>query len=342
MSIRLSVLDQTPVLSGYRTGDAIAATLELAQAADALGYTRYWCAEHHGLLALGNPCPEVLLARIGSITQRIRLGSGGVLLPYYSAFKVAEQFSMLEALFPNRIDLGIGRAPGGDPATARAVAGGRFVRTDFPQQMLDLLEAFYGENEADVVLQPRVDTRPQVWLLGSSDYSAKLSAQLGLRFAFAHFINPRGGDAVTREYRRDFVGREATAKPYSAAAVYVICADTDAEAAELEAAVDLRRVQRALNINAPAPTIEEARGRQYSERERQIIEHERARSLVGTPQRVCETLRKLQESYEADELIVLCVAGSYAARLRTYELLAEHFELGRTPAAPSDLPPSGS
>ena len=152
----LSVLDQTPVIAGHSVADAIAATVELAQLADDLGYTRYWCAEHHGLRGVSNPCPEVMLARLGSVTRRIRLGSGGVMLPYYSPFKVAEQFMMLEALFPNRIDLGVGRAPGGDMRTAQAVAAGDYNRGDiFPQQVADLLGLMHGTLPADHIAQRR-------------------------------------------------------------------------------------------------------------------------------------------------------------------------------------------
>src|SRR5580698_5342360 len=172
----LSVLDQTPVIHGHSASDALSATLELAQLADDLGYTRYWCAEHHGLFGVSNPCPEVMLARLGSVTKRIRIGSGGVMLPYYSPFKVAEQFMMLEALFPNRVDLGVGRAPGGDMRTAQAVAAGTYNAGDiFPQQVADLIGLFNNTLPDDhiakgVLLQPRVETRPQLWMLGSSEF----------------------------------------------------------------------------------------------------------------------------------------------------------------------------
>ena len=177
----LSVLDQTPVIGGHSVADAIAATVELAQLADDLGYTRYWCAEHHGLRGVSNPCPEVMLARLGSVTQRIRLGSGGVMLPYYSPFKVAEQFMMLEALFPNRIDLGVGRAPGGDMQTAQAVAAGAYNRGDiFPQQVADLVGLMHGTLPEGhiahgVLLQPQIATRPQLWMLGSSEFGGLLA-----------------------------------------------------------------------------------------------------------------------------------------------------------------------
>ncbi|MEI6001323.1 LLM class flavin-dependent oxidoreductase [Paraburkholderia bengalensis] len=330
----LSVLDQTPVIDGYTVADAIAATIELAQLADDLGYTRYWCAEHHGLYGVSNPCPEVMLARLGSVTKRIRIGSGGIMLPYYSPFKVAEQFMMLEALFPGRIDLGVGRAPGGDMRTAQAVAAGAYDRGEhFPQQVSDLVALMDGTLPSDhlahgVLLQPQVDTRPQLWVLGSSDFGGMLAAQLGIRFSFAHFINAHFGHAVAQAYRERFkAGHEQ--KPYLAAAVFVICADTEQEAADLEKAVDLRRVQMAYGLNAPVPSIAQGLAQEYGERERLIIDREKPRSIIGTPESVGERLRALQEQFDADELIVLTVAGSYRARLRSYELLAAEFELGK-------------
>ncbi len=330
----LSVLDQTPVIDGHTAADAIAATIELAQLADDLGYTRYWCAEHHGLLGVSNPCPEVMLARLGSVTKRIRIGSGGVMLPYYSPFKVAEQFLMLEALFPNRVDLGVGRAPGGDMRTAQAVAGGAYNRGDiFTTQVTDLVALIDGKLPSDhlasgVVLQPEISTRPQLWMLGSSDFGGDLAAQLGMRFAFAHFINAHFGHHVGNAYRERFQpGHEV--KPYLAAAVFAICADTEEEAQMLEKAVDLRRVQMAYGLNLPIPSLSQAASQQYGERERLVIEREKARSVVGTPEIVTERLRELKTRFNADELIILTVAGSYGARLRSYELLAEAFELGR-------------
>jgi len=335
----LSVLDQTPVIDGHTAADAIAATVELAQLADDLGYTRYWCAEHHGLLAVSNPCPEVMLARLGSVTMRIRIGSGGVMLPYYSPFKVAEQFLMLEALFPNRVDLGVGRAPGADMRTAQAVAAGAYNRGDiFAEQVTDLVALIDGKLPSDhladgVVLQPQISTRPQLWMLGSSDFGGHLAAQLGMRFAFAHFINAHFGHHVGNAYRERFQpGHEA--KPYLAAAVFAICADTEEEAQMLEKAVDLRRVQMAYGLNLRIPSLSQAASQQYGERELLVIEREKARSVVGTPETVTERLLELKARFNADELIILTVAGSYGARLRSYELLAEAFELGRgEPAA---------
>jgi luciferase family oxidoreductase group 1 len=340
--MRLSVLDQSPIISGHSAADAIAATVDLAQTAETLGYERFWLAEHHGLLSLADPCPEILLARIGSVTRRIRIGTGGILLPYYSPFKVAEQFRMLEALFPGRIDLGIGRAPGGDMKTARAVmgstTGGSYNAAEFfPQQVAELVALLEGalppdHPHAEVALQPQIASAPQVWILGSSDYGGALAAHLGLRFAFAHFINAHGGQAVAQAYREDFkaaAGAEhsagaITAVPHHALALFCICAPTQREAEDMAMAVDVRRLQMAYGINAPIATVEEARARiaHLSERDRLVIERERPRAIIGTPDLVAERAAQLAELFGADELVILTVAPDYRARERSYELLA--------------------
>src|ERR1043165_2858104 len=227
--MRLSILDQSPVIRGEGAPRAIAETLALARRADELGYVRYWLAEHQAIAALADPCPEVLLARLGAETRRIRVGSGGVLLPYYSAFRTAESFRMLEALYPGRVDLGIGRAPGGDARTAQAVNGGRFPEADrFPEQVWELVSHLEGTLPPDhpfkrVRLQPEVEGVPQVWLLGSSDFSGALAAQLGLPFAFAHFINARGGEEVTQFYRENFKGKQ----PEVIVCTFLICGESD-------------------------------------------------------------------------------------------------------------------
>lgn len=332
--IKLSILDQTPVIHGHSVADAIAATVELAQAADDLGYTRYWCAEHHGLRGVANPAPEVMIARLASVTKRLRVGSGGVMLPYYSPFKLAEQFLMLEALFPNRIDLGVGRAPGGDMRTARAVAKGPYdAGENFPQQVAELAGLFGGTLAGDhpyrgVLLQPAIETRPELWVLGSSEFGGLLAAQLGLRYCFAHFINAHYGHRVTQAYRERFTPGQLE-KPYCSVALFVICADTDAEAEALEAGVDLRRVQMAYGMNEPIPSIEQGAEAkpQYRDRELSVIAREKPRSIIGTPERVTARVMELQEQFEADEIVVLTVAGSYRARLRSHELLAQAFSL---------------
>jgi len=323
--MQLSILDQSPVISGLGARRAIEETLALARRADQLGYQRYWLAEHHAIAALADPCPEVLLARLGAETRRLRIGTGGVLLPYYSAFRTAETFRMLEALYPGRVDLGIGRAPGGDMRTAQAVGGGQMPdAADFPQQVYELASLLEGA-QSPVRLQPEVDTVPEVWLLGSSDYSGALAAQLGLSFAFAHFINPRGGDLVAKSYRQSFQATEKRRQPRVIVCTFAICAESDEEAERLAAPIDLRRLHMALNIDSPVPTDAEAARHQYSQEERRYVESQRPRAIIGGPAKVKKELEEMVQRYEADEAMVLTITGDYASRLRSYELLIGAF-----------------
>jgi len=233
---------------------------------------------------------------------------------------------MLEALYPGRIDLGIGRAPGGDGRTAQAVNGGKFPDADrFPEQVWELVGHLEGSLPADhpfkrVRLQPEVDTAPQVWLLGSSDFSGALAAQLGLRFAFAHFINARGGDEVARFYRDNFKGE---GKPEVIVCTFLICGESDEEAERLAASIDLRRLHMALNIDSAVPTPEEAAGHRYSPEERQYVMSQRARAVIGGPQTCRRHLEEMAARYGADEMMVLTITGDYATRLRSYERLIE-------------------
>ena len=258
--MKLSILDQSPIISGHTAAQAVAETIKLAQAAEEFGYYRYWLAEHHALQALADPCPEILVTRVAAATSTIRVGTGGILLPYYSPLKIAEQFRMLEALFPRRIDLGLGRAPGGDQTTAMAMGEGRYPTAEnFPEHVQylvayldDALPA--GHPFAKVKAQPMGPTAPEVWLLGSSDYSGALAAELGLRFAFAHFISADGGDSVMRDYKRKYQPSPREPEPHALLTVFVICAATDAEAERRAMCVDLRRLNMDYGINSPVPT----------------------------------------------------------------------------------------
>ncbi|SRR6266540_1655849 len=327
--MRLSVLDQSPVISGLGARRAIEETLALARRAEELGYHRYWLAEHHAIAALADPCPEVLLARLGAETRRMRIGSGGVLLPYYSAFRLAETFRMLEALYPGRVDLGIGRAPGGSARTAQAVGGGTFPDAQhFPEQAWQLVGHLHGGLPDDhpfkrVRLQPEVDTAPEIWLLGSSGYSGALAAELGLPFAFAHFINPRGGEEVTRLYKQNFRPSVKETEPRTIVCTFAICAASDAQAERLAAPIDLRRLHMALDIDSAFPTEAEAALHRYTEEERRYVVGQRARAVIGGPEKSKRELEQLAGRYGADEVMVLTITGDYASRLRSYELLIE-------------------
>ena len=331
--MRLSVLDQSPIISGHTPAQAIEETIKLAQAAEQLGYYRYWLAEHHALAALADPCPEILVTHVAAATSTIRVGSGGILLPYYSPFKVAEQFRMLEALYPQRIDLGIGRAPGGDQTTALAMGEGRYPAAEhFPDQVQYLVAYLDDALPADhpfvkVKAMPAEPAAPEVWLLGSSDYSGALAAQLGLRFAFAHFISADGGDMVMRDYKRKFQPSPREREPHTLLTVFVICAATDAEAERRAASIDLRRINTDYGINTPVPNQHEAESRSYTEVEKSRIAYHRRRVVLGAPQTVKTRLIALRGQFEADELMVITITGDYRTRHESYQLLAKAFDL---------------
>ncbi len=328
---RLSVLDQSPVRSGGTPAEAVQETLELAQACDRWGYHRYWLAEHHGTPGLAGSSPEVLIGQVAARTSRIRVGSGGVMLQHYSPLKVAENFRVLETLFPGRIDLGVGRAPGSDALTARALrADGSPER--FPEAVADLVAFLVnrlpsGHPFAKVVAMPSGPTAPDVWLLGSSDQSAMLAAHVGLAFSFAHFINDEGGVEVTRAYAREFRPSELLAAPRASVAVFVVCADTEAAAQRLARSRDLFVVRLYTGRSGRYPSVEEAEAYPYTDQELAIVRHARRRTVAGAPEQVRAALLALAADYGVDELVVVTIAHEFKARLRSYELVAQAFEL---------------
>ncbi|MDA0238289.1 MAG: LLM class flavin-dependent oxidoreductase [Proteobacteria bacterium] len=331
--MKLSILDQSPIIKGHSPNTAIKETVNLAKIADDLGFHRYWLAEHHNMRGLASACPEVLLTAIGQQTKRIRIGTGAVLLPYYSAVKVAETFRMQEALCPGRIDLGIGRAPGGDMLTAKAInESALYSINEFPNQVVDLIGWLRNELREDhpfnsVKAMPQGDTCPEVWLLGSSDYSSCLAAYLGVRFAFAHFINPFGGAAVSQQYRSTFSPSHLETQPTSMVCVFVICAESNEEAEHLAASIDHRRVMMATGKESEIMPSEEAAGWPYSEREKEIIQQERSRVILGTPENIRVQLSKIKNDFQADELMILTITGDYRTRVKSYELIAKEFDL---------------
>ncbi len=333
--MRLSVLDQSPISEGATGADALRNTLDLARLADALGYHRYWVAEHHGGPMLASASPEALIGPIAAATERIRVGSGGVMLPHYSPFKVAETFTVLAALFPGRIDLALGRAPGTDPLTMLALQRDRRTAPpdDFPQQLAELLaylDDSLPEDHPFARLAKMLPGRPELpvpWLLGSSPQSAIWAAQLGLPYAFADFINP-GSGPIAAEYRRRFSAARDLAQPVTAVGVWVLCADTDEEAARLASSsrMTLTLLRRGQLIPVPPP--EKALAFLSSEGKPVRDMAPGRRGVVGSPETVRAGLERIASEYGADELIVVTITYDHDARRRSYELVAEVMGLG--------------
>jgi luciferase family oxidoreductase group 1 len=322
MQLPLSILDQSPIVSGAEPRDAVAATIALARDAESLGYQRYWLAEHHALPSLADASPEVLLARLTGETSRIRLGTGGIMLPHYSSFKIAETFRMLEALAPGRIDLGVGRAPGGTRLVSQALESND--PSLFPQQILEVLAYMQPDGERrPLIAQPAGSTSPDVWVLGSSEYGAQLAAQLGLPYTFAQFI---GGDypQVTRAYRERFAPSAYAQRPYVMVALAAIVAPTDEEADRLALPSLLSRLRRLRGLSAPLPSLAEAEAYPWTPLERDEVIRSR-NMLIGAPATVRAKIEAVAESYGADEIMVVTIAPDYATRARSYALLAEAF-----------------
>jgi luciferase family oxidoreductase group 1 len=332
----LSVLDQSPIPSGGTASGAVRDTLALAAAADRLGYHRYWLAEHHATPALAGSAPEILIGRIAAATTGLRVGSGGVMLSHYSPLKVAETFRMLETLFPGRIDLGLGRAPGSDLRTARALTGDprSLDPAGYPGKVETLLGYLHdrlplGHLDAGIVAMPAVPRAPEVWLLGSSDQSAALAAHFGTAFSYAHFITGRGAESALLAYTRAFRPSPSLAVPRASLAVFVLCADTEAEAERLARSRDLFLLWLHTGRIAPYPSVAEAEAYPCTDQERALIQHARPRSIVGAPEQVRDRLQALGAACDVDEFVVLTIAHDFAARLRSYELLAQAFDLPR-------------
>jgi luciferase family oxidoreductase group 1 len=333
MAFSLSILDQSPVVAGASPRDAVLATLALARRADALGYHRYWLAEHHAMRGLADAAPETLLARLTGETARIRLGTGGIMLPHYAAFKVAESFRMLEALAPGRIDLGIGRAPGGTGLVSAALES-RDVAT-FPQQLVETMDFLDGTTPAaspfaSLTAMPSGSTSPEFWLLGSSEYGARLAGKMGLPYAFAHFI---GGDGrgIVRDYRASFRPSARAAQPYAMVALAAIVAPTDEEAEELALPLALWRTRIHRGISSPIPSLDEARAYPWTPLEREETRRDR-RVVTGSPATARARIESLVAEHAADEAMIVTIAPDYASRLRSYELLADAFAIGRRAA----------
>ena len=341
----LSVLDQSPISEGSTGAEALHNTLDLARLTDQLGYHRYWVAEHHGGPMLASASPEALIGPIAAATERIRVGSGGVMLPHYSPFKVAETFTILAALAPGRIDLGIGRAAGTDPLTMYALQRDRRQASpdDFPQQLAEMLAYLEDNLPADhpfARLAPILPGRPAlpvVWLLGSSPQSAIWAGELGLPYAFADFINPEGAE-IAKVYRERFQPERDLNAPRTAVAAWVLCAETDEEAQHLASSsrMTLTMLRRNQLIQVPPPeTAIEFLAREGKPTTGALPGR---RGIIGSPEKVRAGIEELAAEYGADEVIVVTITYDHGARRRSYELIAEVMDLAHEPATEVHAP----
>lgn len=327
----LSVVEQAPLRKGGTGADALRESIELAVACERWGYTRFWIAEHHNLAGIASTSPEILIGPVASATHTIRVGSGGIMLPHYSAFKVAENFRMLETLHPGRIDLGLGRAPGGDQRTMFALAHpGRpnDVRA-YPEQVDDLIGFLSDDLPPDhpfagMRVGAPCDSVPEVWLLGSGVDSAMLAADRGLPFSFAHFFGSSAqGPAIAEHYRRHFRPSPRCPEPRVHVAVQVLCADSREEAEWHAASMKVGRIQMARNQGGSGiVSPEEASRHVFTPEEEAFLAHSGMRATVGAPDAVADELEAIAAAYRADELGIVTICFDFKARLRSFELVA--------------------
>ena len=340
MSLQLSILDQTPIRRGSTAGEALQESVQLARLADRLGYTRYWLSEHHNTKTLAGAAPEVLIARLAAETHTIRFGSGGIMLPNHSALKVAENFRLLEALYPHRIDLGVGRAPGGDRLTSRILnPANSFDPQEYIQQVNDLQD-FLTDTPGDNNIQgkiraiPIIDSAPDIWILTSSGESAYLAAHMGVALSYAQFINPVGGPEAMAIYRQRFKPSAALNAPKSNVSVFAFCSESEEKVAQVQAVMDYRLLGFEQGRYDEIPSYEVASGYNYSPAEWDRVRYNRRRMLFGTPDSMKEKITALAESFGVNEVMLATFAETREDRFASYELLAQLFDLKATnPAA---------
>jgi luciferase family oxidoreductase group 1 len=326
----LSVLDLATVATGSTPAQALRETTDMAQVVERLGYERLWVAEHHAMAAIASSAPAVLMAHLANATSTLRIGSGGVMLPNHSPLVIAEQFGTLEALHPGRIDLGLGRAPGTDPHTARALRRHGDLRADtFPDDVVELISYLLPREGATPhpFSTPGTGYLPQVWLLGSSTFSAQLAGILGLPFSFAYHFAPAQLDQALSVYRANFTPSILLERPRVMVAVSVLCAATDEEARWLSGSTALSVLQRRTGKMGLLPSPEEAQNYTFTSAETEIIDEALASHVIGDPAIVLEGLEKLQARTDADELMLSTRTHSYEARVQSFTLVAKAWGL---------------
>ncbi|QVY63560.1 LLM class flavin-dependent oxidoreductase [Cytobacillus gottheilii] len=327
--MKLSVLDQSVLSNGNTAQETLQNTTALAQLTEQLGFVRFWVAEHHNTDGIAGTSPEILIAHLAAHTKKIKIGSGGVLLPQYSPFKVAENFKVLESLYPGRIDLGIGRSPGGNAETRLALTDGiRKSLNEFPRQVRDLqyyLQKQQKLNSEEVLAYPLTKTVPDLWLLGITHRGARLAAEYGTAFTFGHFISPVNGKRATEYYYKHFQPSPLLDKPQANICIFVICANTQEEAEEMALSQDMWLLSIAKGESTKILSPEEARKKVLTAEDYSIIKENRKRMVIGTKDRVREQLLRLSELYQTEEFMIICNVYSFEDKVKSYELTAELF-----------------
>ena len=328
--MRLSILDQSPISSNQTAFDALNGSMKLAQAGEALGYTRYWIAEHHDLPGLACSAPEVMLSYIGANTNRIRIGSGAVLLPHYRPYKVAEVFNMLATLFPNRIDIGIGRAPGGTAEATNALSDNYLQKVwDLPALVNELIHFLDDDFPTDheyskISASPIPENPPVPWLLGTSKKSALLAAENGLPYTFGHFMSDNDGPAIIKEYIDAFKPRKEEQTPQVIITVSAICGETTKKAEEIAASSLIWSLQKEKGEGHQGiPSIEDAKHYKLTEKEKESFKQMKQNMIIGNPHEVKQKLIGLQTKYRADEIMINTITYSPKDRIQSYQLIAK-------------------
>jgi luciferase family oxidoreductase group 1 len=328
--MKLSILDQSPIASGKTAKEALEASVKLAQIGEKYGYTRYWIAEHHDLTGLACSAPEVMLSYIGAKTETIRLGSGAVLLPNYKPYKIVELHNMLATLFPDRIDIGIGRSPGGSAEASIALTDNFLEQVKrYPESVRELLDFMYHRFPSDhmfskITASPLPISPPDPWILGTSKKSALLAAENGTAYAYAHFMSDNEGTNLVKAYIENFKSKDMLEKPKTLIAVAVICAETTEKAEHLALSGFLWRILTAKGERSKGiPTLEEAERYAFTFNEKDMIKEMRKKMLIGNPYEVKQQLIALKNSYQADEIMIHTIVHSYEDRNQSYQLIAE-------------------
>lgn len=328
--MKLSILDQSPVSSGTSEKEALESSIALAQHGEKLKYERFWIAEHHDLFGLACPNPSVMISAIGAQTTSIRIGAGAVLLPYYQPYHVAETYNLLATLYPGRIDLGLGRAPGGSAEVSLALAHNYLEEVRmFPEKVTEL-QSFLHESFAEdhmfhhVSPTPVPAESPQLWMLGTSEKSGKLAAEKGLPYSFGHFMTEKDGPAIVNTYRKEMTELHPTKKPYVIVAIRVICAETTEAAYDLSLSSCVWKIkQNSMDEEVYVPSVEEAKTYPFTDEEWEKVTNMQEQMIIGNPEEVMKSLRALHMLYEADEYMIVTIVHDKQAKLRSYELIQQ-------------------